>query len=102
MLTSTDTRKLIRTGRLQNARNFFLKDPLGLLAEAQAIGMPLDHALHCAGPSLKAARPMAVFTSRDLELVRETAEAMAEQYGKDYDEGTARTLANTGKAYSGD
>ena len=102
MTHPNETRKLLRTGRLQNARNFSLKDPLNLLVEAAAIGLDVNHALHCAGGSLKHARPVAVFASRDLELIRETAEAMAEQQARDYDEGVARTLAATSKAYSGD
>lgn len=106
MLTSTETRQLIRAGRFSNARRFFLKDPLTLLIEAEAIGLDIEQALHCAGPSLKAAPPVAVFTSRDLEQVQEMAEAMAEsqaeQYGKDYDYWADRNLKATGRAYTGD
>lgn len=102
MMTSTETRQLIRAGRFSNARRFFLKDPLNLLAEAEAIGLDVEHALHCAGPSLKATPPMAVFTSRDFEQVQEMAEAMAEQYGRDYDYWADRNLKATGRAYTGD
>lgn len=95
--------RTFRSHRLQNCRFYFMKDPLGLLTEAQAIGIGLPRAFHCAGPSLTVAPILptlppyldARLSMEDLdegqqERRRETEEAMLAQYEKDYAAGEVK------------
>lgn len=43
---------LLRSGRLQNARYFFMKNPLQAYQIARAYYIPENQAFHLAGPSL--------------------------------------------------
>jgi len=102
MLFPDDTRREFRSQRLQNCRCFFMKHPLGLLDEATALNIPLEHAFFCAGPSLKHARPVAERTERERAMGADVPATVRRRDAQDYADNAERNRRDYGLAYTGD
>jgi hypothetical protein len=80
-----DSARIVRTGRLQNTRYFFMRDPMRALEEIEQLCLPLAHAFHAFGPHFRHTEPQRIWTEKELDTMREYRSTMLERYQEDYD-----------------